>query len=477
MQLASGVSSFLARVLEGYRGHPLFSPFLNVSREDPPQYFLHQCEVLAMLSVRRPVRVLIADEIGLGKTVTAIAVAKHLQSMGRARRVLVVVPRVLVYQWRKELERMGISTPRLLDRNTIDRYTSGFPEGFYLVSMDFLKRSNRISVVQKADWDLVIVDEAHRLGYGTQRFREIGKVIRDPHRDVLFLSATPHRGDPTDYIERLRLLDPHLVDWENLDNKDFYRYTHGSLVFRRTKEDINEIYEGRRVFTDARFYAVLIDATREEQDFVRNLVDFLRVKLGEWTAGDRLGKNALPLLAVLLFKRATSSPYAAMTTLQRLLLRRSGVDESALKRLVASVKSFLGVGYDDVDYEGDAEDVFDRFLEYVSPLLTSRDLEILKNLKERAASIMKSGDSKLNALVSLLESVMQEGDTKVVVFTEYRDTLQYLYNELRARHPEWVILTLSSAEAGDRNKFERIKRGFEKDLRARILLATDVVAE
>lgn len=141
-----------------------------------------------------------------------------------------------------------------------------FPEGYYIASMDLLKREERFSQIVNVEWDLIIVDEVHKFGYKTKRFWNIGKMLieKKPSRNVIFLPATPHRGNPEDYIQCLQLLDPYLVkDWKNLDKRLFYEVTHGSILFRRTKEDVNTIYEEKKIFTDAKFYAALI-AGREE---------------------------------------------------------------------------------------------------------------------------------------------------------------------------------------------------------------------
>jgi len=484
MELKEAVKILLANVLNQFSYHPLFSPYLKASTENPPKHYLHQCETIARLALRKPIRVLIGDEIGLGKTITALAIAKYLENTGRAKRTLIVVPRVLVLQWHKELARMGIPTSKIkhLESENIEFYRmQSFPEGYYITSMDLLKREERISRIVDVEWDLIIVDEVHKFGYKTKRFWKIGKMLIEgkPSRNVIFLSATPHRGDPRDYIHRLQLLDPYLVeDWKNLDKRLFYEVTHGAILFRRTKEDVNNIYEEKKIFTDAKFYAGLTAGREDEKDFVKELVTFLRTKLVEFAyEKGMISEKVIPLLIILIFKRATSSPYSAWTTLQRLLLKR--VEPGFPKELVASVESFLGVGYEDFEYEKDPEEVFNEFLDRASSLLSSTDMEKIRELKDMAQSIMEKGDTKLNATISLLEDVITESDSKVIIFTEYKDTLDYIINNLKKKHPEWSqsILSLSSEETRDEKLFNKVRNAFEKDPKARILVATDVIAE
>ncbi len=484
MDLRTAVSNLLTNVLNQLSYHPLFSPYLKNSTENPPQYYLHQCEVIARLALRKPIRVLIGDEIGLGKTITALAIAKYLENIGRVKRTLIIIPRVLVLQWRKELMRMGIPTSKIkqLESENIEFYRmQGFPIGYYIVSMDLLKRMEKMSKIMDVEWDLIIVDEVHKFGYKTERFLKIGKILIEgkTSRNVIFLSATPHRGDPRDYIHRLQLLDPYLVaDWKNLDKRLFYELTHGSILFRRTKEDINNIYEGKKIFTDAKFYAGLIAGREDEKKFVKELVTFLRTKLVEFAYEKGIiSGEVIPLLTILLFKRATSSPYSAWTTLQRLLLKR--VEPNFPKDLIASVKSLLGVGYEDFEYEKDPEEIFNDFLDRASSLLSATDLEKIRELKDIAQSIMEKGDTKLNATISLLEDIIAETDSKVIIFTEYKDTLDYILNNLKKRHPDWSrnILNLSSEETRKEELFNKIRHAFENDPKARILIATDVIAE
>ncbi|MCW4008813.1 MAG: helicase-related protein, partial [Candidatus Bathyarchaeota archaeon] len=485
MDLKSSIETFLSMLLDEYARNPLIAPYARTS-DKPPSHFVHQHEVAARLASRNPVRALIGDEIGLGKTVTAIAVAKFLEANNRASRILIIVPRVLLHQWRRELARMGIAENRIkiLERHSLPLLQrQNYPSAYYLASMDLLKRPERLVQVENAPWDLIIVDEAHKLGLNTLRFTNLGEklITSHPERHVLLLSATPHRGDPRDYLERLRLVDPHLEDARKLNTRLFYELTHDAVLFRRTKEDVNTLYEGRQVFPPADFYACLIKATQAEAELVWETVKFLRGKLLELAVEKyAMQKTIIPLLTVLVFKRAASSPYAAYTTMQRMLAKRAGAAPDRIKQLVEDVKGFIGVDYDDYSVDADPDEAFNAFLEEASIILTEQDTQTISKLRDKAKSIMEAGDSKLSALTSLLENVLNEHAAKAIVFTEYKDTLDYIYTHLVDKtHPEWKrrVLRLSSAETGDPEKFKRIRERFENDPEARLLLATDVVAE
>jgi len=129
----------LSKVVRGFDYHPFFS-ILNDKADPPALPFAHQVELLFRLAFRKPVRILIGDEIGLGKTIEAILIAKMLEKRDGARKILVLVPRILVEQWRSELKRFGVLA-KVVERKVIDAYhRQGFPDGWYLASIDLVKK-------------------------------------------------------------------------------------------------------------------------------------------------------------------------------------------------------------------------------------------------------------------------------------------------------------------------------------------------
>ena len=480
------MTGFISRLVAELEYHPFIAPYTNIRK--PIEQFLHQQEILALLSVRRPVRVLIADEIGLGKTITAIAVAKYLWKTGEVRRVLVIVPRILLMQWMTELNGMGINETYDIERHNIELMRrSGFPPGYYIGSIDLLKREQYIEPISGIDWDLIIIDEAHKMSIKgsrrTIRYNEIGGRLVGSKigLNALFLSATPHKGDPEDYLSRLKLLDPMLGSPKELDNRNFYSKTHEVLVFRRTKEDINNVYEGREVFKPATFFAVALPATDEERNFSERLLNFMRTKLIEFAdRGLLMNTRAIPLLRALLFKRASSSPKAAMLTIYRMLHKRS-VEAALNEELLEEVEGIFEQGYEDYEYEDrkDPDEVVDDFIDAISDLLSERDKEEVRTLYTMAENIVARGDTKVSALLTMLDDFMARGNDKVIVFTEYKDTLNYIKARILERHPDWKkdLLSLSSEESQDKEVFKSIRTRFEQNPNCRIVLATDVVAE
>ena len=489
------------QVLKDYECYnPIFS-FTCYGTETSIKPYMHQIEFVARNLLRKPLRILLSDEIGLGKTVTALVTLRRLQRLGLARRVLIAVPRILVTQWESELRRIGIRFQRITRTIFKQLVYEGFPEGVYLTSMDLIKRERYIERLRHVPWDVIIVDEAHRLGKKrgkeTQRYSQIGRKLIEayPERNVLLLSATPHRGDPYDYISRLLLLDPYLERGKHLDNVHFYASTHNVLVFRRRKTDVNEVYERRRIFTDCRLKAVVVAPTLEEEEFHKRLIIFLSTKLRDFYERTGREPKALGLLLSLIFKRASSSPPAAIKTMLRIIERREEILEAVEGRTVPTdederyaevlADSLFGFGFEDYeeyfeDYEGrdeivDPDEALNKFAEKCSFLLSDEDIEELKQLI-RLAEAIKRRDSRLLALKELIRHHLREG-RKVIVFTEYKDTADYIKEALEKELGKGKVARLTGEEASNEQMLRRVRRRFERGKTCRILVATDVASE
>lgn len=445
----------ISKVLEGFEHHPHFF-VLNTAADPPVLPFAHQVELLFRLSLRRPVRILIGDEIGLGKTIEAILAVKLLEKRDGIKRVLVLSPRILIEQWKSELKRFNIHASVIERGNVSSLASQGFPGGWYVASIDLLKREEHKRKIVNACWDVVVVDEAHRVGAArlgsksvTQRYELVEELVRDPKRHVILLSATPHRGHVEDYISRLKLVDPYLLGEEELDDEGFYRLTRDSILVRRTKIDVNEVYEREQVFKKARFVAVVVNATDKEVEFSEALFSFLREKLLKYYELTEEEPRPLPLLLALVTKRASSSPYAALVTLERILRKRSfiltgraqtSVDAARLDSRAKSIaEAYLGPGFEDygeVDEQVEAvvepDDLINAFAEECSVLLEEPDLEELERLFKLSETIAKTEDSRLRGVFKIVNEHLSRGD-RVVVFTEYKDTAKYIYNKIAER--------------------------------------------
>jgi len=526
------LESLLSFVFETMYKYNTILRFYHYSqqRPEPIEPFLHQVEILTRSILRDKIRVLIGDEIGLGKTITAIVVGKYLEDSGEAKRILVLVPRILLEKWKAETEYwVGSGKVRVIESRTYRTYVEkGFPEGWYLVSMDLLVRNEKVrDALSKANWDLIIVDEAHRLSRRSakKRWSYIGEELieKHPERHVILLSATPHKGFPDDYIAKLRILDPGLVeDYKKLDNNMFYKLAHNVLTFRRLKEDVNKVYEQRDVFKPAHLVAVLIKPTDLEAEFYKRmestLLEILRKYRPEEDKTDtRYGQKwgLIMLLVTLLAKRAFSSPAAGYSTLAYMTYKRAktwkAVNQRDLEKEANTLRNevvahLMGDYTEETLGEYDEEkaelerkaievpknklslvskarrgvreaDPINEFLAYASAFLDDSSIRELEELAKLAKKILKEGhDSKLAKLAELVKHYINEG-SKIVVFTEYKETAYYIYNGLRKAIGD-KILVLTGEEAHSKDKMKKIKDCFlREEGGCKVLVSTDVLSE
>ena len=443
--------SLLRGVLNGFNYHPYFFILRHSSSSEEVVYpYAHQLELLAYLFPRRPIRVLIADEIGLGKTIEAIMLIKYLQEMGLANRVLILVPRILIDQWKNELKRFGFYDDIFqIEKDTLQKLNqkNELSQGIYISSIDLAKREKYKDYITKNKWDVIVIDEAHRVGKlgnrETQRYELASELTKNLETNVILLSATPHRGKPEDYIERLRLIDPYLRDKEEIikNESKFYRMINRCLVFRRTKLDVNNIYEKRQIFTNCTFKARVVKASQDEIEFHKKLVEFLHNVLAKYHNKKGDNGSAIGLLLVLIAKRASSSPKSALITLERILNKRNRNNQSISSNnsdVEKIIETILGSG-DLAEYDDDVlgskkmelSDIIDEHVKkYSDELLDEQDINDLKELYNIARRINGKTDSRLEAVKKIVKDHLKKGD-KVVIFTEFKDTAKYIFEELK----------------------------------------------
>ncbi|MCS7216763.1 MAG: SNF2-related protein [Candidatus Bipolaricaulota bacterium] len=450
---------------------------LHVSLIDP---LPHQIDAVYfhMLPQAR-LRFLLADDPGAGKTIMAGLLLKELKYRGLVERVLLVVPGHLRDQWLRELREKFGESFLAVDRGLL-RSAYGqnpwreFPQ--VLTSMDFAKQDDVLQTLADVEWDLVIVDEAHKLAayrYGeqtkkTQRYR-LGEALARNARMLLFLTATPHRGDPENFRLLLALLDPDLFATAEVV-EEAVRRGENPLVLRRLKEDLKTI-EGIPLFPPRRVHTVVFRLSPEEREFYWALTRYVRDAYNRALDEDR---RNVQFALLLLQRRLASSLYAARKSLERrrdrlqrllekgeLLRERGEVDEEELEDLPEAER-------------------WEQEEELLAKLTAARTLEDLRaeiatldDLIRRGRELERAGvETKVNELRQLLANLAQRHpNEKLVVFTESRDTLEYLAAQLR----RWgfSVTTLH----GGMNLEERIRAEAEFRERTQILVSTEAGGE
>ena len=453
--------------------HPLFRLKL-LGYED----YTHQAELFYKLAIRYPIRALIADEIGLGKTIETLLLIEWGLRKGifPNKRVLILVPRSILGQWEKEVRRMGLQP--ITDIEYFEKYISEVSNGriVFIFKIDTAKKSGYCEKILKYSWDVIVVDEVHKLGLDTQRLKLVERlVMNNPHASIIFLSATPHKGDDEHYIRLLTLLDPiekrfiHRID-------DFYRIVIDALVFRRSKEQVNKIYEGEKVFVDAELIPEPVEPKSIEIEYIERLDELTR-KLLRRCQDDKL-RRSIGLLAMTIDKRGLSSPYAGLKTFMKILdsVKQVSITSKLSGKALENLDEYGDEEY--ISKEGlDIDVVLESTLEEVVRERDVRNIVIefsdsFKNLINLASEVQNI-DSKLSCLKKILLSHLEKGE-KVIVFTEFADTANYIYDRL---HKE---LTYNIRKVtGDDLKtvgIEEVKRWLAESS-PRVLISTDVASE
>lgn len=395
----------------------------------------HQLEPALALVHGLASRVLIADEVGLGKTVQAALAVAELRERGAVERVLVLTPAGLREQWAGEFTaRFGLSV-KVADVAGVRRLRADLPawvnpwavEPMVVASIDYVKRPEVLAAVQACRWDLLVVDEAHTAASDSDR-RDAASALcaRAPY--VLLLTATPHNGDARAFASLCAL----------------GRQGDRLLVFRRTREEVG-VGRPRRIH---RLQVRLTAAERQMHGRLAAFADAVQAEAVE------TGRDIFLALATL-HKRALSSAHALEATVRR---RLDGLGNAA-----AETHRQLALPLGDPTGETDPADDVPAWM---CPALrsTSEERELLGRVLE-SARLASSGESKISALARLLRRLREP----VIVFTEYRDTL------LRLRD------TVASDGAVIHGGLSPRERGAALDDfaagRTRVLLATDAAGE
>jgi SNF2 family DNA or RNA helicase len=463
-------------------------PYLTIASNyspSPIDIYPHQVDLLSRVMFVRPIRILVGDEIGLGKTIESISILRYLEKIGELKRALIIVPRILTTQWVAELMKMGVAKHDIFvfgsGKDVKELKNKIENQKYFIISKELVRMENHLKKLLKINWDTIVVDEAHNVTLNSVKTKNaIQKLIKDTSRNVIFLSATPHRGVANDYLFRLRLLDPSLVeDYSKLDINPFYESTHDSLLFRRTKEVINNLQD-KEVFKDCKFQLHLIQPTSEERAFMNALIAFLKRKAKE--LGENGVNTPVGLLLVLLRKRASSSPYAAMKTLRSMIKTLQKKQEEGFgedfeaEDITEFEEKLLGEDYS-VDIETDFDEMAEKLVKKYSKALKPEDIDEISRILKLAEEVSKN-DSKLKAVKELVLELVGKNEGKVLVFTEYRDTLEYLKKSIESdKNLRNLGIRFETLSGKDRNRFEEVKRKFEDDPSVQVLIATDVASE
>ena len=486
----------------------LFDPMMAVHTSNVEPLPHQLTAVYESMLPRQPLRYVLADDPGAGKTIMAGLYVRELVMRADARRILIVAPGSLVEQWRDELyEKFGLEF-RIYSSALEEASPSGNPFDDHhqlIVRLDQLARDEEEGasgrepgVLQSrlcaAGWDLVVFDEAHKLAahfFGsklekTARYRFAERLGRDT-RHLLLMTATPHNGKEEDFQLFLSLLDSDRFYGKFRDG--VHKVDTSDLMRRMVKEELVK-FDGTPLFPERKAYTVNYKLSDAEAALYEAVTHYVQTEMGkaDQLAGARKGSVGFALTT--LQRRLASSPEAIYQSLRR---RRERLSERLREAKLgergkaALAETLDGVPDDDDDLNaGEQETLEESLVDRATAAKTVAELDteigILQGLEARAKAVVVSGqDRKWDELSKLLQNhpeMRDAGDRrrKIIIFSEHRDTLNYLHAKIAGvlGAPEAVVAIHGGTHRDERRKAQAL---FRSDPDVRVLVATDAAGE
>jgi len=484
----------------------LFDPLLavNTSLVDP---LPHQITaVYEEMIPRQPLRFLLADDPGAGKTIMTGLLIKELLARGDLQRCLVVCPGNLVEQWQDELYRRFHLPFEIMTNDKYEAARTGnwFNENpLSVCRLDKLSRNEDVQEKLRAtDWDLIVCDEAHKMSasfWGGEIKRtkrhQLGQLLSTLTRHFLLLTATPHNGKEEDFQLFLSLLDGDRFEGKFRDG--VHSVDASDLMRRMVKEELLK-FDGKPLFPERRAYTVEYELSDAEAELYAKVTEYVREEFNraEQLANDgRRGTVGFAL--TILQRRLASSPEAIYQSLRRRRerLEKRRREEELIKRGVdvslgwsRDLPSFTEDDLDDLEDapEEEVEETEEHVVDQASAARTIAELKaeiaILSDLEKLALRVRQSNsDRKWDELSRLLQNQTEMFDAhghrrKLIIFTEHRDTLNYLRDRIGSLigKPEAVVTIHGGMGREDRRKAQSL---FTQDRDVEVLVATDAAGE
>ena len=491
----------------------LFDPRLavHISQVEP---LPHQITaVYEEMLPRQPLRYLLADDPGAGKTIMTGLYLKELLVRGDLERCLIVCPGSLVEQWQAELRQRFYLSFEVFTREKFNTARTGNlfqEENLLICRLDQLSRSEDIQAKLKAtNWDIIVCDEAHKMSapvYGsrprpTKRY-SLGELLGKLTRHFLLLTATPHNGKEAEFQRFMALLEPDRFEEQFRDGVPTVDTT--DLMRRMVKEKLLK-FDGTRLFPERFADTINYELSEPEMNLYDEVTEYVREEMNRAARLDGQRSNSVGFALTILQRRLASSPEAIYRSIQR---RRERLEErlqeekqrkpDAQAKLDIQVDDRLPTNAKQADEfydESPAEEVETLEEEVVaraSAALTIAELEAeietLHRLEALAQQVRYSGtDRKWEELSNLLQGESnadaadelfdpQGNRRKLIIFTEHQDTLHYLTERIQTLigRDEALVTIHGSMRREDRQKAQE---RFTQDREVQILLATDAAGE
>lgn len=465
------------------------APFLSLHRSSVVPYN-YQLVPLVLALEKPTTRMLIGDDVGLGKTVEAGLIISELIQRGKVKRVIFLTPANLKQQWKEALDYFFHIKATIIDSFSRKEFEKELPAGanpwqyfqFVIASIDYAKSPDIKQQIQEQPWDLLLVDEIHLCARPhsnvkatkQQKRYELVKDLSKKISNVLFLTATPHNGYSDSFASILEMINPEIV----LQNGN------GAISFDKSKARYNVIQRNRKKleawykkqgkkspFPQRDQKEVIIDPKPNGKliqllDAVERYGDFI-LKSAKDKESNKV-RNIANWVAIHLQKRAISSPYAVLkslenriSTIQNKVENLSESEEETLENYVYDLFS---------DDERITEEMASLRLDFEA--LSQDEIAELKRIIAFGETLTPKDDEKLQKLKTDILPELIYKDPKVILFTKYKDTLDYLEKNLKTKDFDTFIMhgdMSLNARTEIFGKFDRAKKA--------ILIATDVISE
>jgi superfamily II DNA or RNA helicase len=488
-----------ARLGLAYEYDPYFS--LSIARVDP---LPHQLEAVYDYFLKLPrIRFLLADDPGAGKTIMAGLLLKELKVRGLVTRTLIVAPANLTFQWQREMkdkfrEQFDVMRGSVLrtqyGQNPWQEHNQVVTSVSWISRVEDAKES-----LLRSTWDLVVVDEAHKMSaYSSDKKTlafQIGEELSNRTDHFLLMTATPHKGDPENFRLFLSLLDKDVYgDVKSLE--EAMRRQEAPFYLRRLKEALvtfpdNETGEVRKLFTKREVRTAKFDLDGDEFDFYDALTRYVEDQSIKAAANESPQARAMGFTMAMLQRRFASSMYAVRRSLERMSAKRKKILEDPEKYRQEQIHKKLPDDFEDLTEEEQQEIIanLEDVVISIDPAVLKDEIQRLDKLVDHAKSLEKREvESKLTKLKDVLQEqhIFSDKKVKLLIFTEHKDTLDYLVGDGKDGRPfgklrEWGLTVTQihgGMKIGDRDT-ENTRIWAEREFKenAQVLVATEAAGE
>lgn len=488
-----------ARLGLAYEYDPYFS--LSISRVDP---LPHQLEAVYDYFMRLPrIRFLLADDPGAGKTIMAGLLLKELKIRGLVKRTLIVAPANLCFQWQRELKEKFRESFEVIRSDVLRANYGQNPwqeKNQVITSISWVSRiDDAKESLLRSQWDLVIVDEAHKMAaYSADKKTlayKLGEALSAITDHYLLMTATPHKGDPENFCLFLELLDRDIYGSVKSLEEAMRRH-HAPFYLRRTKEALvsfpdPETGEVKKLFTKREVRTASFELDGDEYDFYDALTRYVEDQSIKASEDESARGRALSFTMAMLQRRFASSVYAVRRSLERMRDKRQKILADPERYRKEKIEDQLPDEFDDLpeDEQLEIEARLEGLVASVDPIALREEIQQLGRLIEHARALeAREIESKLVKLRTVLSdnNIFNDPKMKLLIFTEHKDTLDYLAGDGKDGRPlgklrQWNLNTTQihgGMKIGDRDTpGTRIyaEREFRDD--AQILVATEAAGE